>query len=559
MTPGQRKADEARALAQAGKPGDARRVLEQYLRARPGDAAARLALACILANGTVADREASLPQFEAAAMASDDPHEVWFHQAQALTVMDRPLAAWGVCDVALARYPGDPMFRFLRGQSKMAAGLSDDAIGELREVAGAGLINEAARGYANATLYASTVTATEQRDAFAALGHAIQASVGTRARIAARERRAGEALRIGLVSPDLREHPVGWFVEALMGGLDRARVHVTCLHAAPLRDSATDRLAKAADAFEDVSALDDTGLCAWSRARGFDAVVDLAGHTVGGRLSAFAHGLAPVQATYLGHPVTTGMSAIDVRLVDSATDPVGSDALCVERLVRLDPVFIAFGVPRDAPEVALRDRGNGGAITFGSFNAVTKISDACVAMWSRVLARVPGSRLLLKGATLAEPALRERTRQRFVACGVEGSRVEVLAPTRTPREHLEAYARVDVALDTFPYHGTTTTCEAMWMGVPVVTLAGDRHASRVGVSLLRAVGLSDLVARDEDDFVRIAASLADDRSRLESWRGMYGASGLRDTMAGSVLCDARGLAGRFVDAMESLCLEVGHA
>jgi len=553
VTPGQRKVEEAMALARGRKVGDARRVLEPYLRAKPGDWAARLALACILANGNTAEREASLAHFEAAASASDDPHEVWFHHAQTLTMMDRLVGACEVCERALARYGDDPIFVFLRGQARLAAGLSGLAIEDLRRSAEVLDSSDAWTAYANATLYASGVSAAAQRDAFVRLGQLLEHHAGGRAKVATRARRRDEALRVALVSPDFREHPVGWFIQTLIGALDRSRVHVTCVHAAPIRDAGTDRVRRAADAFEDVSAMDDAALCAWARQQGFDVAVDLAGHSAGSRLGAFARGLAPVQATYLGHPVTTGLSAIDARLVDSTTDPAGSDGLCVERLVRLDPVFIAYGPLENAPGVAraavASDAADG--ITFGSFNAVTKISDACVAMWARVLGAVPRARLVLKGATLAEPALRELTRGRFAACGVDPRRVEVLAPTRSTAEHLAAYRGVDIALDTYPYHGTTTTCEAMWMGVPVVTLAGDRHASRVGASLLNAVGLGDLIAQAEDEFVRIASQLAADAARRERLRAP--GRGLREMMESSALCDARGLAERFTSSLEELC------
>lgn len=574
MTPGARKVEEAMAFARAGKIGDARRALEGYLRARPTDTQARLALACMLAAGTAAEREASLVQFEAAANASDDPHEAWFHHAQALTMMDRPVAAMGVCARALARYTDDPVFIFLRGQAQLSAGLSGEALGDLRHAAEALHTRDASTAYANATLYASGVSALAQRDAFVRLGKAIARDAGGRMRTPRRERAPGAPIHLALVSPDFREHPVGWFIGTLLRELDRTRVRVTCLHAAAVRDTGTERIAGLADAFEDVSALDDAALCTLTRERFVDVAVDLAGHSAGSRLGAFARGVAPVQVTYLGHPVTTGLDAMDARLVDSTTDPAGNECLSVERLVRLDPVFIAFGAAIDAPEVAARGPGRDASITFGSFNAVTKLSDACVALWSRVLARVGGSRLVLKGATLGEAALRDLTRQRFAAYGVDPARVEVLAPTRATREHLEAYAQVDVALDTYPYHGTTTTCEAIWMGVPVVTLMGDRHASRVGGSLLRAVGLGSLVAQDEEDFVEIATELARDGLRRAAWRGAgrsnQGSSrsssldwrdggGLRAMMARSALCDARGLAERFTAAMESLCAGGGNA
>lgn len=566
MTPGQRKIDEAMALAHAGKPLEARRVLEQYTRARPGDAAARLALGLLLCSGGPAELEASLAHFEAAANASDEPHEAWFHQAQAMTMLDRPLASLGVCERALTRYRDDAMFIFLRGQARLAAGMSDGALGDLRHAAEMLDSADAWRTYANATLYAGSASAESQRDAFVRLGRLIEHDVGARTTLRPRVRRPKEPIRLALVSPDFREHPVGWFIETLIRELDASRIEVTCLNAAPIRDTATERIAQRVHAMDDVSGLSDDALCAMAQLRGFDVALDLAGHSAGSRLGAFARGLAPVQGTYLGHPVTTGVSAMDVRLVDSITDPAGSEHLCVERLVRLDPIFIAFGPPRDAPMAGPApgpaSRGASEPIVFGSFNAVTKISEACVALWSRVLREVAGSTLVLKGATLAEPALREHVRKRFVAHGVDAARVRVLSPTRTTREHLEAYRQIDIALDTFPYHGTTTTCEAMWMGVPVVTRVGDRHASRVGASILHATGvgaasLGALVAPDDDAFVRIAAGLARDRSGLAGWRDT---EGLRALMARSAVCDARGLAERFTAALESLVAEgAAHA
>ena len=183
-------------------------------------------------------------------------------------------------------------------------------------------------------------------------------------------------------------------------------------------------------------------------------------------------------------------------------------------------------------------------VTFGSFNLALKISDPAVALWSRVLQAVPGSRLLLKSTGLADDAPRNALLARFARHGVDASRIEMLGHTATRDAHLRTYARVHVALDTFPYNGTTTTCEALWMGVPVIGIRGDLHAARVGMSLLQAAGLQEWLAQDADAFVRIASELATDRAALERWRGA-----LRPRMQASPLLDAAGYARRLHEAL----------
>jgi len=572
---GQRKAEEAFALASRGEAAAARKLLETYLRVRSGDSVARLALARILYETPAAkvDREASLAHFEAAANASDDPHEAWYHHVVALMGMDRTYAAWMLCDAALQRYPNDPMFLLMRGQAKVACGMSGLALDDLASAQKAYPSAEALMSIANISLYASNVSAETQRDHFIALGRALEtdANVRTpevpidRAITRASTRAKGNAIVVALVSQDFREHPVAWFIESLLTHADPARLAFVLVHTAPAQDSGTERLRCLAARFEgtsgssfhDVHALDDVALATFvrtlrvDRGQRVDVAIDLGGHTVGGRLGAFVHRLAPIQATYLGHPVTTGLRAIDIRIVDSLTDPVGSEHLSTERLARLDPCFVCYGPPAGAPVLA---RSESPTIRFGSFNAITKVSDVCALLWSRVLLANPGSTLVLKGATLAEASLRAFTRERFVKLGIDESRVQIFEPTTTTTEHLTAYNAIDIALDTFPYHGTTTTCEAMWMGVPVVSRIGDRHASRVGATLLNAVGLGDLCAKIDDEFVANASALARDAIRRNTLSGK-GLDSLRSRMARSMLCDSADYANRFTLMIEGLVRE----
>jgi predicted O-linked N-acetylglucosamine transferase (SPINDLY family) len=282
------------------------------------------------------------------------------------------------------------------------------------------------------------------------------------------------------------------------------------------------------------------------RADAPDILIDLAGHTgMTNRLPLFACRLAPVQITYLGYPNTTGVSEMDYRFTDTLADPEGeADRFATEKLVRYARTAWTYVPPADAPELARRTREPGETVVFGCFNTLAKITDEMLALWARLLAAAPGSRLLLKGAGLGSGDVRSRYFERLGQLGVPIDRVELMDRTADTVSHLSVYGRVDIALDTFPYHGTTTTCEALWMGVPVITLAGDRHMSRVGVSLLAAAGHSEWVATTPDDYVRIATSLAGDAGKLAGVRGA-----LRDDLRRGPLLDHTGQAARFGAAL----------
>jgi predicted O-linked N-acetylglucosamine transferase (SPINDLY family) len=244
------------------------------------------------------------------------------------------------------------------------------------------------------------------------------------------------------------------------------------------------------------------------------------------------------------------LPAISARLVDGHTDPSPvADALATERLVRLDPCFLCYRPPAGAPPVSPLPAAGAGAkgITFGSFNALTKLNRAVLEAWRGVLARVPGSRLVIKARELATPDCREHLLGRCRAAGLDVARVEVVPPTVGMEEHLSAYGRVDIALDTFPYGGTTTTCDALWMGVPVVSVApeGAGHAARVGLSLLSAVGLADWCVSTVEGYVERAVRAAADVPALAALR-----SGLRARMGASCLCDEAGFAARFGAGIE---------
>jgi len=337
-------------------------------------------------------------------------------------------------------------------------------------------------------------------------------------------------LRVGYVSPDLRNHSVAYFIEGLLEHHDRSQFELVCYDTAAVPDAVTARLKSHVEKWIECPRLDSETLGARIRADQIDILVELSGYSSGHRMSLMARKPAPVQVSYLGWATTTGVPTIDYRLVDGGTDPAGFERLSSERLVRLDPCFLAYRPAADAPAVA--DRTPGSGFVFASFNTVQKVTPTTVALWASAMKAVPGSRLLLKSLGLAAARAQQRITEMLTAEGVDATRVEMLPQTKGMKEHLETYARVDVALDTAPYNGTTTTCESLWMGVPVVVMEGDRHSARVGATLLRAAGLAELVATDRAQWLAIVTGLANDEPRRGTLR-----RGLREKLRASPLCD----------------------
>jgi predicted O-linked N-acetylglucosamine transferase (SPINDLY family) len=249
-----------------------------------------------------------------------------------------------------------------------------------------------------------------------------------------------------------------------------------------------------------------------------------------------------VIVTAIGYPNTTGLPAVGWRVVDSVTDPPGSEPACSERLLRLDPCFLCYRPPDDAPAPSMP--AEDAPITFGSFNNSSKVSQRTARLWSAVLAACPGSRLVLKSMTLADPDVRASVERRLVDAGIAAERIDLIGATASRAAHLALYSRVHVALDTVPYNGTTTTCEALWMGVPVIALSGDRHAARVSESLLRAAGHPEWIAGTESAYVDLAVGLARDRAQLAHAR-----QSLRDELRASPLLDAEAYGARFRAAL----------
>jgi predicted O-linked N-acetylglucosamine transferase (SPINDLY family) len=345
------------------------------------------------------------------------------------------------------------------------------------------------------------------------------------------ERGPERRLRIGYLSPDLRTHPVSAFLEPVLAHHERARFEVACYSTTSAPDAVTERLRAHAAIWRDCSGWSDARVAELIEVDGVDILVDLAGHTALNSAAVLRSKPAPVQALYIGYPSTSGLPEMDYVIADGHLCPPGSETLYGEKVVRVEGSYWCFRPPADAPAVGALPALASGHVTFGSYNAYQKLGDTAVALWARVLRAVPDSRLVLKALAFADPSVRRRAQRRFADAGIAESRIEAIPPTE-PADHYADYGRLDVALDTTPYNGATTTCEALWMGVPVISLAGDRFCGRMGLSLLENLGLPELVARDADSFLQIAVALASDLPRLQFLRNE-----LRERMAASPVCD----------------------
>ena len=343
-------------------------------------------------------------------------------------------------------------------------------------------------------------------------------------------------LRIGYVSPDFYSHSVASFVEPIIEAHDRDEFHVTCYSDVIGGDEVTRRLKASADMWCDTAQESDDELYQRILADKIDILIDLSGHTGDNRLPVFARRAAPVQVSWIGYPATTGLSRMDYRVTDRWADPEGeADRWHSESLLRLESGFLCYRAPNDAP---LREKPEGTTLTFGSFNNFAKINDEVLDVWAALLRAEPAARLLLKCRQLADDGVRRRLIEAFGARSVSADRLALHGRIASRADHLALYGEVDVALDTFPYNGTTTTCEALWMGIPVVTMTGARHAARVGESLLRRGGWDAWVAHSTDEYVEIAQKLARDKPAPPEVRDQLASSSVMDDKAVTAALEA---------------------
>jgi len=339
-------------------------------------------------------------------------------------------------------------------------------------------------------------------------------------------------LRVGFVSGDFRHHPVGHFMADLLSSLKAAGLELVAYANQAVEDALSERIKPQFILWRKCVTLSDDELAEQIRADGIDVLVDLSGHTAGNRLMVFARNPAPVQVTYLGYPDSTGLSAIGYILGDSCMFPEDEEALYVEKPWRLPDTSLCF-MPPDLPvEVGPLPTLQNGFVTFGCMNKRDKVNDAVIETWARILQAVPNSRLLLQNKPYADAGVADYVRSRFAARGIEGVRLELIGGLSW-RDHLEAYNRVDIALDPFPYNGTTTSVEGLWMGVPLLALKGDRLVSHMGESILHTMAMPEWIAADKADYVAKAAAFAGDLPALAAVRAT-----LRPRLLASPICDA---------------------
>jgi len=336
---------------------------------------------------------------------------------------------------------------------------------------------------------------------------------------------SSERLRIGYVSGDFRRHPVGYFLSPVLANHDRAAFETICYSVNPVVDDMTQHLHGLSDHWRSLAGVTDEAAARRIAEDRIDILVDLSGHTAFNRLPLFARRPAPVQVSWLGFWGTTGLSAIDAILSDGTTIAEGEERFYRETIIRFPHGRFCYAPPDYAPAPVSRS----GPPVFGSFNNLSKVGPRVRRLWADLLRRVPDSRLVLKWSTLADPAQRAALAADFAEAGIDPARLDLRGPS-LHRDMLAEYGDIDVALDPFPFGGGLTSCEALWMDVPVVTLPGANPASRQTLGFLRAIGHEEWAAASVEDYIRIAAELAGNR---RDWN-------LRQAVAQSSLCDGPG-------------------
>jgi protein O-GlcNAc transferase len=526
------------ALARVGRMAEAAEELAAALRLNPDDPGLRNNLG--LALSALGRGEEAHAAFQEAIRLDPGYPEAHSNLAILFERFGRSSEAIACCRQALALRPEYPEAHLNLANTLKSQGRHQEALAHYREALRLKPdFVEAHSSLLFALCYPAEVSREQLSAEHARFGAACR--VATQAHDNAPD--PDRVLRIGYLSADFRDHAVARFIEPVLRHHDPTRCAITCYSNVAVPDATSDRLAGLAGRLVQLAGVPDEEAAERLRGDRIDILVELSGHSAGNRLLLMARKPAPVQVTWLGYPETTGLDAIDYRITDTVCDPPGSsEEFHSEKLLRLPGTFSCFAPPEEAPPVAELPARFRGYLTFGSFNNPAKITPETVALWAGVLRGVPESRMLIKGYSLTDAGSRERLLGLFAGQGIAPARLELKGNTVSYREHLQLYAGVDIALDSFPYNGTTTTCEALWMGVPVVTLAGEAHRSRVGATLLNALGLAQCIARHPQDFVERALRLGAD---------LEGLARLRHTLRGSLAASPLTDGARFTRELEA--------
>jgi protein O-GlcNAc transferase len=362
------------------------------------------------------------------------------------------------------------------------------------------------------------------------------------------DRSMQRALRIGYVSADFRNHPVSRFLLPIFTNHDKNGFEIFSYSGVRASDDKTRLFNRLSDHWTDVFAMSDPDLVQKIREDKIDILVDLSGHSAGNRLPVFAQKPAPLQLTYLGYPNTSGLSVIDFRITDGICDPSGEPVAHSENLVRLSPCFCCYAPPQESPVTSPLPFGQNHAVTFGSTHTLARLNDELLDLWADLLSRIPSSRLLLMRTTLKSSSL-DRLYKRFESHDIDKNRL-IIRNTVPAEGHLAVYRDMDIFLDSFPWSGHTTACEALWMGVPVVTVRGNRHAGRMVASVLDCLDMKECIAKTKEEYLSVAQGISSDIDRLDILRAT-----LRDRMVKSPLCDGTTFTANLEDVFRKMWRE----
>jgi protein O-GlcNAc transferase len=564
------------ALCQAGRVGDAVPAFEAALALDPGLLDARINLGMVRSH--LGEHSRGVSALRAAAALKPDHPDTWLvwstaafgagHLAEADAISARTLVLAPHHSTALAlrslvhRQSGRlaEAHRMARlastldpGQAEMLAvaaaalrdvGLAEDAVRFFRRALAIQPRNAAVRAafvmclnYVAGATPAELLAEARQWQAWHAPPPRPLAPAGLR---------RPKPLRIGLVSGDLRQHAVGFYLSGVLPFIDAERLRITCFPTVAGEDAITAHLRRAAPDWVDISASDDETAFTTIRREGIDVLVDMSGYTAGARLTLFALKPAPVQAAWIGYFGTTGLSAIDWIVADRHLIPADAERFYSERVLRLPDSYVCYAPPESAPAVGPPPSDRTGHVTFGCCNALAKVTRQTVKVWAAILHAVPGSRLLLKAGAFAAPAARRQITEAFAGHGVDAKRLTLEGWSPYP-DFLDTYGRIDVALDPFPFCGGLTSVETLWMGVPLVSLATNRFAGRQSLSYLSTIGHADLCCTSPEAYRDLAVALGHDAERRRRLR-----ASLRQDMAKSPLLDGRRFARNLEHAFEAM-------
>jgi protein O-GlcNAc transferase len=526
----------------AGRLADAEVIYRRILAADPNNPRALQLLGVL--GGQVGQAEAGIELIRRAIAIKPDFVDAYNNLGCALSEQDQPDEAVEAFKTALRLRPDDSFARSNLRAAMIQSGQANETLVLFKELSpnAPGAV-AAHSNYLMALHYTcddpEAILAEQRR--WSEL-HA--APLQSRIRPHTNDPSAGRRLRIGYVSADFSDHPAGRNILPLLREHDRDRFEIFCYSSSVKRHPLTDRMQACCNVWRNIFGVDDEAVARMIRNDGIDILVDLSLHSAGSRLLVFAHKPAPVQATFVGYPGGTGLETIDYRLTDPYLDPPGvGDEHYVETSVRLPTTFWCYDSEgmelADAPPLTSPPATYAGVVSFGYLGAFWKITDAALALWAKVVAAVAGSRLIILSP---QGKARERLAQKLGLLGIERNRIEFLA-RKVRREYLSYYSKIDIGLDTLPYNGHTTNLDSLWMGVPVITLAGRTSVGRAGLSVLSNLNLPELTARTPEEFVTITTKLAQDLPRLAELR-----SSLRQRMLSSPLMDARQFA-RDVEAV----------